>query len=102
MTVDAKLEIESCRASGGYPNRSQGRATLHVSAFFDRYILEISVQTEVLAAVIDDHQAAETRKDVRIGDRAIVDDPYRQAFGAGDVNPVVHAATGVGNPKPLS
>ena len=102
MTVDAKLEIESCRASRGYPNRSQRRATLHVSAFFDRYILEISVQTEVLAAVIDDHQATEPRKHVRKRNRAIVDGLDRQAFGAGDVNPVVHAETGVGEPKPLS
>ena len=52
--------------------------------------------------MIDDHQAAEPRKHVRKRNRAIVDGLDRQAFGAGDIDPVVHAATGVGNPKPLS
>ena len=34
MTVDAKLEIQSGRASRGYPNGSEGRATLDVERLF--------------------------------------------------------------------
>ena len=93
MTVDAKLEIKPGRASRSYPNGSNGFATLHVGVPRHGNILQIPIQTEVLAAVIDDDQAAESRECVGIRDYPGMNGPYRESLVGGDVDAVVHAPT---------
>ena len=82
MTVDAKLEIKPGRASRSYPNGSNGFATLHVGVARHGNILQIPIQTEVLAAVIDDDEAAKAGKNVCIRDRAVMTRPHSSGVSA--------------------
>jgi hypothetical protein len=95
VTVDAKLEIESCRAGRGYPDGSKGLAALDVAPLWDRNVLQISVQTEVLAAVINDDEAAKAGKHVGERHRAVVNRPDGQSLGRCNVDPIVDAAPGL-------
>ena len=64
-----------------------------MSPFFDGNVLQIPIQAEVLAAVIDDHQAAKAGECVGVRDRSGMNRPYRESLRRGDIDAVVHTAT---------
>src|SRR5688572_24668728 len=86
-TVDAKLEIEGAWAGRGRPDRTQVHSGSYRLPRPYRDGAEVTIQREVIRAMVHDDEVAESRKDVGVGHRPTMDGVDRRPVRGGDSTP---------------
>src|SRR6186713_943304 len=93
FTVDPELEIEGWRPSWRGADAADLSTGLYSRSRLHADSPEIAIERVVIAAVVEDHQGAQTGKGVRVRHRSTVYRPDRKVFRRGDLDAVFDGAS---------